>query len=205
VVRNDGKDTGVSKNIERVNAVRSVIKGVVFQNTTRKVIEQATDLESHLFTRIDGHILSRLKYHKYLDFWCFRWARVQFSRVALISSMAGHVKKDLQVMNEMDCLLTCIWSTFNVVEKESKLEGSYLVFDAVHGRIRRSGKASPVSISTRWSEKNYRQQRLVMRDGMVNSHTKIIQTSEQNKEKDSSISSRFLWLLLTWVCLNGMM
>jgi len=153
VARNDGTDTGVSKNIGWVDGVRSDIKGVVFQNTTRQVIEQATDLESHLFTRIDGHILSRLKYHKYLDFWCFRWARVQFSRVALISSMAGHVKKDLQVMNEMDCLLTCIWSTFNVVEKESILEGSYLVFDAVHGRIRRSGKASPVTIATRWSEK----------------------------------------------------
>ena len=49
--------------------------------------------------------------------------------------MAGHVKADLQAMNEMDCLLTCIWSDFNVVEPESRLEGSYLVFDAIHGRI----------------------------------------------------------------------
>mmetsp|Transcript_8709 Transcript_8709/g.9977 ORF Transcript_8709/g.9977 Transcript_8709/m.9977 type:complete len:198 (-) Transcript_8709:44-637(-) len=96
---------------------------------------------------------NRLNDRKYLDWWCFRWAKAQFSRVALISCLAGHVKADLQAMNEMDCLLTCIWSNFNVVEPESRLEGSYLVFDAVHGRIRRSGKASPVTIATRWSEK----------------------------------------------------
>mmetsp|Transcript_43957 Transcript_43957/g.44623 ORF Transcript_43957/g.44623 Transcript_43957/m.44623 type:complete len:84 (-) Transcript_43957:561-812(-) len=76
------------------------------------------EVESHLFTRIDGHILNRLKYYKYL-----------------LSQL------QLDGMKNM-----------------------------------------------------YRQQRLVMRDGMVNSHTKIIQTSEQNKEKDSSINSRFLWL-----------
>ena len=70
--------------------------------------------------------------------------------------MAGHVKEDLQAMNEMDCLLTCIWSDFNVVEPESSLEGSYLVFDAVHGCIQRSGKASSVTIATRWYENIYR-------------------------------------------------
>mmetsp|Transcript_25924 Transcript_25924/g.29953 ORF Transcript_25924/g.29953 Transcript_25924/m.29953 type:complete len:304 (+) Transcript_25924:1082-1993(+) len=136
-----------------VDQVRSDIKGVVFQHSSTKTVQQAKDLVHHLFARMDGHILNRLNDCKYLDWWCFRWAKAQFSRVALISCLAGHVKADLQAMNEMDCLLTCIWSNFNVVEPESRLEGSYLVFDAVHGRIRRSGKASPVTIATRWSEK----------------------------------------------------
>jgi len=144
----------LSKKQGWVDQVRSDIKGVVFQHSSTKIVQQAKDLVQHLFARMDGHILNRLNDCKYLDWWCFRWAKAQFSRVALISCLAGHVKADLQAMNEMDCLLTCIWSNFNVVEPESRLEGSYLVFDAVHGRMRRSGKASPVTIATRWYEKH---------------------------------------------------
>ena len=55
-----------------VDQVRSDIKEVVFQNSSTKIVEQAKDLVHHLFARIDGHILSRLKYRKYLDWWCFR-------------------------------------------------------------------------------------------------------------------------------------
>ena len=57
-------------------------------------------------------------------------------------------------MNETDCLLICVWSMFDVVEHDSLLEGAYLVFDAKNARIRRSGKASPVTISSRWYEKH---------------------------------------------------
>ena len=82
--------------------------------------------------------------------WCFHWAKQQFTRVALICCMAGHVKNDLSAQNEIDSLLTCIWSKFTVVKSNSTLEGCYCVFDAINGCIRRSGKASPVTISKRW-------------------------------------------------------
>jgi len=65
----------LSKKEGWVDQVRSDIKGVVFQNSSTKIVEQAKDLVQHLFARIDEHILSRLKYRKYLDWWCFRWAK----------------------------------------------------------------------------------------------------------------------------------
>ena len=57
----------LSKKQGWVDQVRSDIKGVVFQNSSTKIVEQAKDLVHHLFAWIDGHILSRLKYCKYLD------------------------------------------------------------------------------------------------------------------------------------------
>ena len=66
--------------------------------------------------------------------------------------MTGHVKDDLSALNEMDSLLTCVWSKFTVVERDSLLQGAYCVFDAMNSCNRRSGKASPVTISKRWYE-----------------------------------------------------
>ena len=45
--------------------------------------------------------------------------------------MAGHVKADLKSKSELDLLLTCIVSVFNVAELESLLESAYLLFDAI--------------------------------------------------------------------------
>ena len=64
------------------------------------------------------------------------------------------MKSDLKAMNKTDCLLTCVWSMLDVVEQGSLLEGAYLVFDAKNARIHRSGKACPVTISSRWYEKH---------------------------------------------------
>ena len=72
----------------------------------------------------------------------------------MISCMGGHIKSDLKATNESDFLLTCVWSMLDVVEHESLLEGAYLVVDAKNAMIGRSGKASPVKISSRWYEKH---------------------------------------------------
>ena len=49
--------------------------------------------------------------------------------------MGGHKKINLRAMNKTDCLLTCVWSTFDAIEHESLLEGAYLVFDGNNARI----------------------------------------------------------------------
>ena len=79
---------------------------------------------NHLFSRIDGHITSRLKDAKYIDWWCFQWAKQQFTRVALISCMGGHIKSNLKAINETDCLVTCFMILFDVVEHDYLLEGA---------------------------------------------------------------------------------
>ena len=90
----------LNSNEEWMTRVKSEVCGVDFQNTTAELISQADLLANHLFFRMTRHLETRFTDTKYWSHWCFRWARRQFSRVALMSCMASHVKRDLEAMQE---------------------------------------------------------------------------------------------------------
>ena len=116
------------------------------------ILRQSELLVNHLFSRMSRHLETRFTDTKYWSHWCFRWARRQFTRVALMCCTVGHVKQDLEAMHASDCLLSLMTTAFIVVEpeEESTLEGSYVIYDAVNAKFVRSGKASPVSIAERF-------------------------------------------------------
>ena len=84
-----------------MEAVRSEVRGVNFNWATAEVMLQADQLKKHLYIRMDQHLQKRLP-AKYWSHWSFRWARRQFSRVALMACLAGHVKKDLDARQVTD-------------------------------------------------------------------------------------------------------
>jgi len=97
-----------------------------------------------------SHLLNRFPNKTYWSHWCFRWAINQFSRVLLMSCMSGHIKVDLKSKRSTDSLLVAGPGMFQIVEEDSKLEGAYILFDAVNHFWIRSGKASPTTIADRF-------------------------------------------------------
>ena len=76
-------------------AVKKEICATTFAPINNERIEQATLLFGHYVSRISSHLRNRFPGPNYWNHWCFRWARQNASRVALIVCMVGHQKNDL--------------------------------------------------------------------------------------------------------------
>ena len=142
VVRSSVKSLVKSK--EWNEAVRGEIVGAVFSDQMRDgTITQAEQLLSHLDERIKTLLASRLPQQKYRDNFCFRWAKINFPRVAVMSCWGGHATDDLTAIRTTDSLFSNNFSHFVVLDPESYVEGCYLFRDNRRGCFVRSGKASP--------------------------------------------------------------
>ena len=110
---------------------------------TADTINQAEQLLLHLDERIKTLLASRLPREIYRTNFGYRWARINFPRVAAMSCWGGHATDDLTAIRIMDCLFGNNFSNFVVLEPGSLVEGCYLFRDIRRGSFVRSGKASP--------------------------------------------------------------
>jgi len=131
-------------------AVKGEIVGADFSEPIKAAtVVQAEQLLCHLDDRVKSLLASRLPKERYRNNFCFRWARINFPRVAAISCWGGHVTNDLTAIRTTDSLFGNNFSNFVVLDPDSSAEGCYLFRDIQRGCFVRSGKASPTLCADR--------------------------------------------------------
>ena len=131
-------------------AVKGEIVGADFSEPIKAAtVVQAEQLLCHLDDRVKSLLASRLPKERYRTNFCFRWARINFPRVAAISCWGGHVTNDLTAIRTTDSLFGNNFSNFVVLDPDSSAEGCYLFRDIQRGCFVCSGKASPTLCADR--------------------------------------------------------
>ena len=121
-------------------------------DVNEEVKANADKLSKTLRQRFKSFLKHRIKKRTRRSHWSMEFARNNLPVVAAVMALSGHLKSDLDCLNERDSLLDTDPSLFAKCEEYPDREGAYLYFDMVRKIFVRSGKVGGRGFISRHDE-----------------------------------------------------
>ena len=105
--------------------------------------QKADIVNTMLLQRLTQYVHKRIADENKRDSWCFKWAAKNMAHMACLMVLFGHVKDDVDCLDE-DSMLLSATNNFKIAsnEENKNRHGAYLYYDCNDAQWIRSGKAT---------------------------------------------------------------